>query len=111
MAPDEFLREAQFAVELSRRIENKCFDERRFLARSALKGRPGPRFNLWSVASAAGGLGNFLAEKPLLDIEDLYRSVFEGILGERVSDEEIVKTGWPGITDYRAPLRRRADLR
>ena len=102
VSADVFLREAKFALELSRKIQDTCFDEGRFLARDALQGRPSPGMQVrWNnLGAATGGLGSFLAEKPLPELEDLYKSVFEGILGEKVSDADVVRTGNLIINDW-----------
>ena len=88
---ETFLREAKFALDLSRRIGNRCYDEKRILVREALESHPNVGLVSWNQAVWSGA-GPVLAKNPMAVIEDVSRSVFEGILGEKLSDADVVKT-------------------
>ena len=107
VTPEAFLKEAEFAMELSRKLQNTCFDESQFLAREALRDLPQPRQWRWG-GGGEGPLGSFLAEKPLPDIEDVYKLVFEGILREKVSDKDVVRDSRFGPINVQSQIQRKA---
>ena len=94
VSADAFLQEAKFAVEVSKRIRNTCFDEARILAGEALGSRSITLPVRWSPPPSAS---NVLKENPLSHLEEIFKIVFESILREKVSDKDVVigfRFGW-----------------
>ena len=111
VTPELFLKEAKFALELSRMIQNTCFDESRFLVGERIKdlSQPSPSGGFWSQPRAGqGGLGSLMAENPLPTLDSLYKSVFEQILLETVSDKDVVRAKALQLLNDRSPIQRKA---
>lgn len=86
VAPEAFLREAKMAVELAAATAGGMSEDAGEKA-AALQARRG---NLWSRDGfQESNLRRVLADHLLNPLELVYRPVFEGVLGEMISDEPV----------------------